>query len=270
MSGMGLKVLGALRMSKAAAVPAEQAAGSDVKPALACLPTAKAKMMAALRMSKMGGQEGAHASSEGPMLTPWRLEDPDIEAWSLSNGGLTINHARKHHDIALLDVELKEGVASFAFRVNRSHNNKGHNIFIGVIDAHSQRSVESGHKSGRHGSGSSRGSTGSSAHAGAAWFWHPYDGQVRASVSYRSPPSPAPLVVVVSQCEFASLQLYATNNAFEKGAKTKDFKMRNLRGQVEGKVLTMTVDMIHKKLSFSIDAAEPIWTGVLPFTVRPM
>ena len=103
-----------------------------------------------------------------PIDTPWRIDDPDIEAWTLSDNGTTINHHRKRPDIAIVDSELTQGVSSFTFKIRRSHNNKGHNIYIGVMDARASRSATP------PGDGSR-----AEGQAGAAWLWHTYDGSVR-------------------------------------------------------------------------------------------
>ena len=97
--------------------------------------------------------------------TPWRIEDPDLNAWSVSDDGMMIHHHRKQPDIALLDMELTEGTHTFSFRVKRSHNNKGHHIFIGVLDSAAPRS----------------GGDKNSCAAGRSWCWHPYDGHVSST-----------------------------------------------------------------------------------------
>ena len=119
-----------------------------------------------------------------PVDTPWRIEDPDIEAWALSTDGSTVVHFRKQTDIVMVNSELTRGVTSFAFKIRRSHNNKSHGIYIGVTDAHASRSPGNEESPARR-----RGSDlltergpqperGGSEEAGDAWYWRPYDGQV--------------------------------------------------------------------------------------------
>ena len=62
-------------------------------------------------------------------------------------------------------------------------------------------------------------------------------------------------------------QVYSTDNAYHKGSAADGFKIRHLRGDVEGKVLTMTVDMTRKTLTLAIGEDAPVETGVLPFPV---
>ena len=45
-------------------------------------------------------------------------------------------------------------------------------------------------------------------------------------------------------------------------------RLRHLRGEVEGKKLTMEVNMQKKTLTLIIDGEEPVETGILPFPVR--
>ena len=76
------------------------------------------KMMMAMRMTK-----GLHGGSRKidfaqAQETPWRIDDPDSDAWSLSENGNLIHHFRKAPDLALLDMQLTEGTRSFSFRVS--------------------------------------------------------------------------------------------------------------------------------------------------------
>ena len=58
-------------------------------------------------LTGMGGAEMPESRPAVETLTPWRLEDPESEAWSLSDG-MTIHHHRKQPDIALLDLDITE------------------------------------------------------------------------------------------------------------------------------------------------------------------
>ena len=176
--------------------------------------------------------------------TPWRIEDAH-GAWSLSDDGATVYHERKGHDLGLPDIVLKTGVTKISMKVIASHNNKGHNIFLGVMDADAPREAPTDGASTKRGGTPALG-TGK---AGEAWGYHPYDGM-----------------------------LYYTADAYQRGAKGAAAgkegeplrELPHMRGDAEGQVLHMVIDMDNKKLLMAVNNMEAVDMGIqLPASVMP-
>ena len=62
-------------------------------------------------------------------------------------------------------------------------------------------------------------------------------------------------------------QIYATENPYQKGQAAIGTKTRNLRGDAEGQVVKMIVDMNRKTLSWQINEESATKTGTLKLPV---
>ena len=187
-----------------------------------------------------------------PVATPWMIQESH-GAWALSDDGGTLFHERKGHDLGLPGIVLKTGVTKLSFKVIASHNNKGHNIFIGVMDADAERkppvAADLPHTDRAGPAGTRAPAPLGAGKAGAAWGYHPYDGMI-----------------------------YYTPDAYLRGVKGASQKegevMRELphmRGDAEGQTLHVVVDMNQKKLLMGVnDDMEPVDVGItLPTSVQP-
>ena len=210
-----------------------------------------------LAIETIGEKIAGHHKIDGPppepVDTPWLIQEAH-GAWSLSDDGATIYHERKGHDIGLPGIVLKTGVTKLSFKVTASHNNKGHNLFIGVMDADAPRTPPPLPEPTANQTERAPGATNRTAptlgagKGGAAWGYHPYDGMI-----------------------------YYTPDAYQRGVKGAVEKegqvMRELphmRGDAEGQILHVVVDMDNKKLLMAVNTDEPVDVGItLPVSVQP-
>ena len=121
-----------------------------------------------------------------PMMTPWLVEEFG-DAFAVSSSGTVLTHMRKGFDIAVGDMVVNKGsgVHKIGFKVVKSRNGKGHNIYIGVTDAaatriHPSPESDGGSKTHRGGQTARNGAPfkHSSGSMGKAWGLHPFDGTV--------------------------------------------------------------------------------------------
>lgn len=172
--------------------------------------------------------------------TPWRIQEAP-SAWAVSDDGATLYHMRKGHDVGVLDTVLTKGVTKISFKLIASHNNKGHNIFLGVLDADAPREPPSlgPEKQKRL---SSR--TGTPGKGGEAWAYHPYDGF-----------------------------LYYTPDVYARGTRAitdSHQELPHMRGETAGQILHLHIDMDKRQLSMSVNDLTPVDISVkLPRAVSP-
>ena len=168
---------------------------------------------------RKSGPSSAGADYAGPvpeaLATPWQIDDTatDLDAWALSEDGLTIYHERKHHDVAVLDLVMREGVHKLSFRFVKSYNNKGHSLFVGVLDADASHSPPKSEKTPQ------RVTVQNGSH-GDAWSYHPYDGMI-----------------------------YHSKNAYERGQEGWQHNLLpSMKGTIHDSVLHITINMDERKV----------------------
>lgn len=211
-------------------------------------------------------RRGSVATGNGPppepLLTPWLIDEAG-PAFAVSADGTTVTHDRKGFDVAVGDKVMRSGVHRFTYKVIKSRNGKGHNIYLGVADADVARvqpmAEDGGSTTRRAGQANRNGAPFKfrSGQMGKAWGLHPFDGTV-----------------------------YYSDDGYQRGEKAwlpkaKDAKgltvqqvaqlqHAHARGKADGWEILCVVDMDQKKLSFSVNGGEEIDSRVeLPAGVVP-
>jgi len=197
------------------------------------------------RMSNLASSVLPGASREQLPLpsieTPWAIEE-SVDAWALSDDGGTLYHMRKGHDICIADIVLKEGVTKVSFKITASHNNKGHNMYLGVLDAGVEREAPVVPPEKQRRLASAR--LGTPGKAGQAWGYHPYDGF-----------------------------LYYSSDAYQRGYRAttdSSSELPHMRGESAGQTLNMEIDMNNKRLRMGVNTMTLVDMGItLPSSVSP-
>lgn len=220
------------------------------------------------RMSKMVGggapaEDKTMLQQSEPIETPWLTEEAG-SAFGVSSDGSTLTHTRKGFEIAVADLVMTEGTHSFTFKVVKSRNGKGHNLYLGVIDAAAERTApamteNNGSKSARGGSTARGGAPQkySAGTAGGAWGLHPFDGTV-----YYAP-----------DAYQRGDKAWLPQAREAKGLTVKqvaELQHDHAKGNADGWLVTVVVNMDERTLSFGVNGKTPTDSRVkLPASVSP-